>query len=68
MSVAPYAGAWIESDIWHYLMGQGFASLPMRERGLKAVMPVQIAHKPRSLPMRERGLKASSLSPASVQA
>ena len=34
MSVAPYAGAWIEIDIIG-VDDEGMPSLPMRERGLK---------------------------------
>ena len=56
MWVAPYAGAWIETeetDPATLLL----LSLPMRERGLKPVMAVSRGDAGQSLPMRERGLK-----------
>ena len=54
--VAPYAGAWIETEPSgeSYLPDQ---SLPTRERGLKHATKILFVLLLRSLPTRERGLK-----------
>ena len=54
--VAPFAGAWIEIAVPLLLMAV-FASLPLRERGLKYNKPQLSDSDIMSLPLRERGLK-----------
>ena len=54
--VAPLAGAWIE--ISAILLNRSCSlSLPLRERGLKYLLPHSVIHPYGSLPLRERGLK-----------
>ena len=43
-TVAPHAGAWIETVIFVLVSGI-FLSLPMRERGLKLYHPCQLRQK-----------------------
>ncbi len=56
-SVAPRAGAWIETTligIWLIIL---MKSLPVRERGLKLLVYSVCVGECKSLPVRERGLK-----------
>ena len=55
-SVAPHAGAWIETDcVYRFTIDE--QSLPTRERGLKLAKDGAIDSIEKSLPTRERGLK-----------
>ena len=54
--VAPHAGAWIET-LSADAYTQGFASPPMRGRGLKQSPRADWASQTKSPPMRGRGLK-----------
>ena len=56
VSVAPFAGAWIEILIDAIKSGY-LSSLPSRERGLKYNLFKKNERKVKSLPSRERGLK-----------
>ncbi len=55
--VAPFAGAWIETDYSRYILHPRRKSLPSRERGLKPLWAELTARPRKSLPSRERGLK-----------
>ena len=55
--VAPFAGAWIETDKGGGGLSQVIRSLPSRERGLKLQIAAALLGPDRSLPSRERGLK-----------
>ena len=61
-AVAPFAGAWIETDMWSRISLQ-CQSLPSRERGLKPALLCIRRDPGMSLPSRERGLKLAFLSP-----
>ena len=54
--VAPYAGAWIETDAL-LLNAERLGSHPMRVRGLKLITRAERANRTTSHPMRVRGLK-----------
>ena len=56
VSVAPHAGAWIETTTVAFTMVCA-TSLPTRERGLKHFNGKDFELDPMSLPTRERGLK-----------
>ena len=55
--VAPFAGAWIETNWAIRLLRRTNGSLPSRERGLKLVPRGWTLNAIASLPSRERGLK-----------
>jgi len=59
-SVAPPAGAWIETNIIIVLPLIAL-SLPLRERGLKPLSRVRDRIGRWSLPLRERGLKLNQV-------
>ena len=56
-TVAPFAGAWIETTDSRDLTCTAVKSLPSRERGLKLKLCFFKRHIVESLPSRERGLK-----------
>ena len=55
--VAPFTGAWIETDIDGTVVSTLGGSLPSRERGLKLGIVTGRPAIRTSLPSRERGLK-----------
>ena len=55
-AVAPLAGAWIEIVNFNNIC-VGKVSLPLRERGLKYKVNLNMQYPVTSLPLRERGLK-----------
>ena len=59
IAVAPYAGAWIETQI-RPQKALFLWSLPTRERGLKPMSKRSWPFAVKSLPTRERGLKLSN--------
>ena len=56
-TVAPRAGAWIETHAFINALTIQIQSLPARERGLKLCGRTWVVHEAESLPARERGLK-----------
>ena len=58
VTVAPFAGAWIEMQYPQKTMTKTHASLPSRERGLKFAPFGNTTSMNESLPSRERGLKS----------
>ena len=61
-SVAPLAGAWIETFILPSILRKPIMSLPSRERGLKPDFSNVSEYGRGSLPSRERGLKQQKIS------
>ena len=55
--VAPFTGAWIETEVRREFDNDVVSSLPSRERGLKPLSLSLIFGPGWSLPSRERGLK-----------
>ncbi len=55
-TVAPHAGAWIETSVVMYMM-RSAESHPMRVRGLKRIHETAVRVRIVSHPMRVRGLK-----------
>ena len=61
--VVPRAGTWIETYAEVTLNTSTIPSFPVRERGLKLLLPAPGSYQPESFPVRERGLKQRDVRP-----